>query len=102
MDTKTTSIYDPSAALTSPETRAVFLADAFETGDAAHIAASIGVAARVFGLNDVASLTGIAVGDLEQLFSAQGDPDLDRLMKVLKVLGLSLSAAPMLFSRPEH
>lgn len=26
MDTKTTSIYDPSAALTSPETRAVFLA----------------------------------------------------------------------------
>lgn len=42
------------------------------------------------------------MGDLEQLFSAQGDPDLDRLMKVLQVLGLSLSAAPMLFSRPEH
>lgn len=95
-----TSIYDPGAALTTPEARAVFITDAFESGDAVHIAAAIGVAVRGFGLNDAASLTGITVTDLEQLFSAHGDPDLDRLMKVLRVLGLSLSVAPTRFSRP--
>ena len=85
------SIYDPGAALTTPEARAVFIADALETGDGGHIAVAIGVAVRAFGLNDVASLTGITVADLEQLFGTQGDPDLDRLMKVLHVLGVSLS-----------
>ena len=37
------------------------------------------------------SLTGITVADLEQLFCIHGDPDLYRLMKVLRVLGVSLS-----------
>ncbi|EXF90957.1 hypothetical protein HK44_029750 (plasmid) [Pseudomonas fluorescens HK44] len=76
----------------------MFIADALATGDAAHIAAAIGVAVRAFGLNDVASLTGITVADLEQLFSTHGNPDLDRLMKVLRVLGGSLSVAPVLAS----
>ena len=39
----------------------------------------------------MARRTGIAVEDLEQLFGIHGDPDLYRLMKVLHVLGVSLS-----------
>lgn len=38
--------YDPSAALGSEEAIAVFLADAFETGDSAYIAKALGVVAR--------------------------------------------------------
>ena len=56
-----------------------------------HIAASIGVAISAFGAAKMASLTGITVADLEQLFGTHGDPDLYRLMKVLHVLGVSLS-----------
>ena len=88
---KKPSIYDPGAALTNPETRAVFIADALATGHAAHIVASIGVAISAFGAAKMASLTGITVADLEQLFGTHGDPDLYRLMKVLRVLGVSLS-----------
>jgi len=88
---KKPSIYDPGAALTNPETRTVFIADALATGHAAHIAASIGVAISAFGAAKMASLTGITVADLEQLFCIHGDPDLYRLMKVLRVLGVSLS-----------
>ncbi|VVP62017.1 hypothetical protein PS874_06421 [Pseudomonas fluorescens] len=94
------SIYDPGAVLTCPETRAVFLADAFATGNDAHVVAAIGIAVSAFGLTEMTRLTGIAVADLEQIFGVHGDPDLDRLMKVLRVLGLSLSVAPMLSSRP--
>ncbi len=97
---KKTSIYDPGAALTTPEARAVFIADALATGNDAHFVASVGMAISAFGSTEMARLTGIAVADLEQLFGIHGDPDLDRLMKVLRVLGLSLSVAPMLFSRP--
>ena len=38
--------YDPSAALDSDEAIAVFMADAFETGDSAYIAKALGVVAR--------------------------------------------------------
>ena len=86
-----TSIYDPGAALTSPEARSVFIGDALATGHAAHVAASIGVAISAFGATEMARRTGIAVEDLEQLFGIHGDPDLYRLMKVLHVLGVSLS-----------
>ena len=38
--------YDPSASLGSEEAIAVFLADAFETGNSAYIAKALGVVAR--------------------------------------------------------
>ena len=88
---KKPSIYDPGAALTNPETRTVFIVDALATGDAGHIAAAIGVAISACGMSEMARRTGLAVEDLEQLFGTHGDLDLDRLMKVLDVLGVNLS-----------
>lgn len=38
--------YDPADALTDAESIAVFMEDAFETGDAAYIAKCLGVVAR--------------------------------------------------------
>lgn len=69
----------------------MFIADALATGQAAHVAAAIGVAISAFGMSEMAHLTGITVAELEQLFGTHGDPDLYRLMKVLRVLGVSLS-----------
>ncbi|MGV8864786.1 MAG: DNA-binding protein [Pseudomonas sp.] len=102
MGTKTTSLYDPGAALTCPETRAVFLADALATGNLPHIVAAVGIAVRAFGSAKLAHLSGIAMADLEQLFGIQGDPDLCRLMKVLRVLGVGLSVVPTASIHPEH
>lgn len=42
--------YDPAAALETDEAIAVFLDDALETGDAAHIANAVEVAARARGM----------------------------------------------------
>lgn len=86
--------YDPGAALVCPETRAIFIADALSTGNAAHAAAAIGVAIEAFGIVPMAQHTQIPVAELRELFSNQGNPDLARLMRVLKVLEVDLSAVP--------
>ena len=44
--------YDPAAALVDPESIAIFVADAFETGDAAYIAKAMGVVARAKGMTE--------------------------------------------------
>ncbi len=42
--------FDPASLLKSDEAIEVFLNDAFETGDARHIASALGVAARAKGM----------------------------------------------------
>ena len=51
------SDFDPAAMLKSDEAIEIFLADAFETGDARHIAAAIGAAARAKGMSELARAT---------------------------------------------
>lgn len=43
--------YDPAAVLDSDEGIALFMADAFETGDAGYIARALGVIARANGMS---------------------------------------------------
>jgi len=94
--------YDPANALTTTGARAVFIADALASGNDAHFVAAVGIAIKAFGSTEMARLTGIAVADLEQLFGAHGDPDLYRLIKVLRVLGVSLSVVATAPIHPEH
>lgn len=52
--------YDLAVALDSPERIALFMADAFETGDAAYIAKALGVVVRAKGMAVVADETGLS------------------------------------------
>lgn len=52
--------YDPADALESPEGIAIFMADAYETGDADHIAQALGVVARAKGMTELAKETGMS------------------------------------------
>ena len=84
--------YDPSAALDTEEAIAVFLADAFETGDSAYIAKALGVVARAKGMSQIARETGLSREQLYRSFSAQGNPTLKTTLAVLHALGLELTA----------
>ncbi|OFA00323.1 hypothetical protein [Duganella sp. HH101] len=70
------SPYDPTQALNSLEAIEVFMTDAFETGDAAHIAAALDIAAKAQGLTQLA-----------------GEPSLKTTLALMKVLGLRLTVA---------
>lgn len=88
------SPYDPADALDSNEAIEVFMGGAFETGDAAHIAAALGVVARAKGMTELAARTGLSREQLYRSLSANGNPTLKTTLAVMKAIGFSLAVAP--------
>jgi len=89
---KKLSTYDPASALIDNEEIAVFMADAFETGDATHIANALGIVARAKGMAKIAADTGLSREQLYRSFSEKGNPTLKTTLAVMKSLGITLSA----------
>jgi probable addiction module antidote protein len=83
--------YDPADALTSDEAIELFLADAFETGDAHYIAKAIGVVARAKGMAKIARETGLAREQLYKSLSETGNPTLETTLAILKAIGFELT-----------
>jgi len=84
--------YDPAAALVDDEAIAVFMSDAFETGDAAYIAKAIGVVARAKGMGEIAQKTGLSREQLYRSFSERGNPTLKTTLAVMRALGVDMTA----------
>jgi len=84
--------YDPASALTDPESIAVFMADAFETGDAGHIAKALGVVARAKGMTELARESGLSREMLYRSFSEKGNPTLKTLLAVMRAVGVDMTA----------
>ena len=84
--------YDPAAALKSQETIAIFMADAFETGDVAFIAKALGVVARAKGMTEISRETGLSREQLYRSFSEKGNPTLKTTLMVMRALGLDITA----------
>lgn len=83
--------YDPATALIDDDEIAVFMADAFETGDAAYIAKALGVVARARGMAEIAASTGLSREQLYRSLSDKGNPTLKTTLAVMKALGIELS-----------
>jgi len=84
--------YDPAEDLTSKEAIAVFMADAFETGDPAYIAHALGVVARSKGMSELARETGLSREQLYRSFSEKGNPTLKTMLAVMRALGVDMTA----------
>ena len=84
--------YDPAAAIDNPEAIAIFMADAFETGDAAYIAKALGVVARAKGMAEIAHETGLSREQLYRSFSTNGNPTLKTMLAVMRAMGLDMTA----------
>ena len=84
--------YDPAAALVDDEEIAVFMADAFETGDAAYVAKALGVVARAKGMTEISRKTGLSREQLYRSFSERGNPTLKATLAVMRALGINMTA----------
>lgn len=84
--------YDPADALTSDEAVEAFLMDAFDTGNAGHIASALGVVARARGMTAVAQKTGLAREQLYRSLSENGNPTLETTLAVMKALGFDMAS----------
>ncbi|BBE09596.1 Predicted transcriptional regulator [Mycoavidus cysteinexigens] len=90
--TEKLTTYDPAEDLASEEATALFMAEAFKTGDVGYIAHALGIVARAKGMNQIASQTGLSREQLYRSFSEQGNPTLKTTIKVMKALGIELTA----------
>ena len=84
--------YDPAEDLGSDEAIAVFMAEAFQTNDAAYIAHALGVVARAKGMAQIAAQTGLSREQLYRSFSGKGNPTLKTTLAVMNALGVQLTA----------
>ncbi|MCC5995017.1 MAG: putative addiction module antidote protein [Oceanicaulis sp.] len=91
---ETLTPYDPADDLADEEAVAVFIAEAFETGDASYIAHALGVAARSQGMTGLAQKTGLSREHLYRSLSERGNPTLKTTLAVMQALGLELGAQP--------
>lgn len=86
------TVYDPAEDLTSGESIAIFMSEAFETEDTAYIAHALGVVARAKGMAQIADKTGLSREQLYRSFSSSGNPTLKTTLAVMKALGIQLTA----------
>lgn len=92
MATKT-SAFDSAEYLDSTEAIEAYLEDALESNDSAVVAHALGVIARAKGMSQIAQDAGLSRESLYKALSAEGNPELATVLKVIKALGLKLTIA---------
>ena len=86
--------FDPSEHLDSDEAVAAYIDAVLEDGDAALVADALGVVARARGMTQIARDTGLSRESLYRALFRDGNPELATVIKVLRSLGVRLSAEP--------
>jgi probable addiction module antidote protein len=84
--------FDPAEWLTSPESVAIFMSEAFKTHDTGYIAHALGVVIRARGMTQVAEATGLSRENLYRSFSEKGNPTLKTIVAVMEALNLEITA----------
>ena len=90
-----TKLFDPAEYLDDSTSIAAYLTDALESDDPAFVADALGVVARARGMSEVAREAGVSRESLYRALSADGNPEFATVLKVMRALGLQLSAAPL-------
>ena len=86
------TIFDASEYLDTEEGIEEFMIAAFETGDPAFIAKSLGIVAKARNMTQLANDTGMSRSALYKALSGDGNPEFSTIMKVMGALGLRVSA----------
>ena len=87
--------YDSAEYLKDDEAIVAYLQEALESGEPAMVSHALGVVARARGMSQIARDAGVSRENLYRALSDEGNPELGTVMKVMRVLGVKLSAAPL-------
>ena len=82
--------WDAAEHLETAEDMAAYLEAALEDGDPALVTAALGDIARARGIAQIAREAGLGRESLYKALSAEGNPELATVLKVLRALGLRL------------
>jgi len=87
--------FDASEFFADAEAQAALVTDAFESGDAGHIANALGIIAKAKGMTSVAREAGVTREALYKALSERGDPKFSTVLGVARALGLKLTVTPV-------
>ena len=87
-----TQPWDASDFLENKEDMAAYLEAALQDGDPALITAVLGDIARSKGMTQIAQETGLGRESLYKALSSEGNPEFATVLKVVRALGLRLTA----------
>ena len=89
-----TTRFDAGEYLDTPRRQAAYITAALETGDPAFVRDAIGVVARARGMAEVAKLAELNRESLYKALGETGNLEFSTVMRILRALGLTLSAQP--------
>lgn len=98
MKTRTTR-FDAADYLDSEERQIAYITAALETGDADFVRDALGIVARARGMGEIAKVAGLNRESLYKALGETGNPEFSTIMRVLRALGLTLSAHPATTAR---
>jgi len=86
--------FDAAAYLDTEERQAAYIAMALETGDAEFVRDALGIVARARGMGQIAKEAGLNRESLYKALGETGNPEFGTVMRIVRALGLTLSAHP--------
>jgi probable addiction module antidote protein len=87
-----TKAFDTASYLETDEDIAAYMTEALASGEAAVVAHALGTVARARGMSRVAHDTGLSRESLYRALSADGNPELATVLRIIQAIGLRLTA----------
>ena len=94
-----TTRFDAADYLNTEERQAAYISAALETGDADFVRDALGLVARARGMGEIAKIAGLNRESLYKALGETGNPKFSTVMRIIRALGLTLSARPAAMGR---
>src|SRR6202008_3031280 len=92
--TSKTTRFDAVDYLDTEERQVAYIAAALESGDADFVRDALGLVARARGMSRIAKNAGLNRESLYKALGETGNPEFSTVMRIVRALGLTLSARP--------
>lgn len=89
-----TTRFDAASYLDTEERQAAYISAALETGDPEFVRDALGLVARARGVAKVARSAELNRESLYKALGENGNPEFSTVMRVVRALGITLSARP--------
>jgi probable addiction module antidote protein len=86
--------FDAADHLDAEERQVAYISAALETGEANFVRDALGLVARTRGMGEIAKNAGLNRESLYKALGETGNPEFSTVMRIVRALGLTLSARP--------
>jgi probable addiction module antidote protein len=90
-----TTRFDAADYLGTEKRQVAYITVALESGDADFVRDALGLVARARGMSEIAKNAGLNRESLYRALGASGNPEFSTVMRIVRALGLTLSARPV-------